>query len=154
MHTVLPLLERDLLIVSDESIKDGAADWPKVTWVVDARQENNLVPISTLPMPPVEEYCNLGGRYGSHNLHENRPGPSYRSNNVIFSTFFNGGVRAYDLSNPYQPQEIAHFVPPAPVGSRVGAVQINDVFVDENQIVYAVDRFAGGLYILEMEIDI
>ena len=63
-------------------------------------------------------------------------------------------MRAYDLSNPYQPQEIAHFVPPAPVGSRVGAVQINDVFVDENQIVYAVDRFAGGLYILEMEIDI
>jgi hypothetical protein len=25
------------------------------------------------------------------------------------------------------------------------------VFVDEREIVYAVDRFAGGLYILEMD---
>jgi len=28
-------------------------------------------------------------------------------------------------------------------------VQINDVFVDERGIVYAVDRFTGGLYALE-----
>jgi hypothetical protein len=29
---------------------------------------------------------------------------------------------------------------------------MNDVYVDENQIVYAIDRFSGGLYILEMDI--
>jgi hypothetical protein len=34
----------------------------------------------------------------------------------------------------------------------VGATQINDVYVDENAIVYAVDRHAGGLYILEMNL--
>lgn len=153
-HTVLPLFDRDLLVVSDESVREAAGDWPKLTWVVDARDESNLVPISTLPMPPVEEFRNRGGRYGSHNLHENRPGPAYRSNNIVFSTFFNGGVRVYDLTNPYQPQEIAYFIPEAPEGSRAGAVQINDVYVDENKVVYAVDRFAGGLYILEMEIDI
>jgi hypothetical protein len=33
-----------------------------------------------------------------------------------------------------------------------GAIQINDVFVDERQVVYAVDRFTGGLYTLEMTI--
>ncbi len=38
----------------------------------------------------------------------------------------------------------------APRGSKAGAAQINDVFVDERQVVYAVDRFTGGLYTLEM----
>jgi len=59
-------------------------------------------------------------------------------------------VRAYDLLNPYQPKEVAYFVPAAPAGARTGAVQLNDVYVDERRIVYAVDRHIGGLYILEM----
>ena len=61
-----------------------------------------------------------------------------------------GGLRAYDLANPYQPKEIAAFVPPAPPLSRAGAIQLNDVFIDERKIVYTVDRLIGGLYILEM----
>jgi len=60
-------------------------------------------------------------------------------------------LRAYDISNAYQPKEIAAFVPGAPKGSPAGAVQINDVFVDEREIVYTVDRFSGGLYTLEMD---
>jgi hypothetical protein len=149
-HTVLPLLSRDLLIVSDECVLDGAGDWPKLTWVVDARIETNLVPVSTLPMPPFEVYGHKGGRFGSHNLHENRPGDtSFRSDVLIFATFFNGGLRAFDTTNPLQPKEIASFVPPAPAGTRAKTAQINDVFVDERGLVYTVDRFTGGLYILE-----
>jgi hypothetical protein len=34
----------------------------------------------------------------------------------------------------------------------VPTIQINDVFVDENAIVYAVDRHSGGLYILELDL--
>jgi hypothetical protein len=40
----------------------------------------------------------------------------------------------------------------APRGSRAGAVQINDVFVDERGVIYAVDRLAGGLYVLELDL--
>jgi hypothetical protein len=47
---------------------------------------------------------------------------------------------------------VAYHVPAAPRGSRAGAVQINDVFVDERGVVYAVDRFAGGLYVLELDL--
>jgi hypothetical protein len=36
--------------------------------------------------------------------------------------------------------------------SRAGAIQLNDVYVDDRRIVYTVDRFVGGLYILEMTI--
>jgi hypothetical protein len=68
----------------------------------------------------------------------------------VFGTYFNGGVRVHDISDPFQPKEVAHYVPPTPKGSSVGSANINDVYVDENEIVYAVDRFSGGLYVLEM----
>jgi hypothetical protein len=152
-HTVLPLFERNLLIVSDECTYNDGKDWPKLVWVVDASVEANPVPISTFPMPAVEVFAKRGGRYGAHNLHENLPVPgSWRSEDIIVGTFFNGGVRAYDVSNPWQPQEIAYYVPGAPKLSPAGAIQINDCYVDDRQLVYAVDRFSGGLYILEMTI--
>lgn len=151
-HTVMPLFDRDLLVVTDECVYDAGEDWPKRHWILDARVETNLVPISSLPMPPVEEFAPRGGRYGGHNVHENRPGPSFRSSDILVSSFFNGGVRVHDISDPYEPKEIAYYVPETPEGSPVGAIQINDVYVDENAIIYAVDRWAGGLYVLEMDI--
>jgi hypothetical protein len=148
-HTAMPLFDRDILVASDEAIRDKAGDWPKLVWIIDMRREDNLVPVSTLPLP-IEEHRNLGGRFGAHNLHENRPGPAFRSSTLIFGTYFNGGVRVHDISDPLQPKEVAYFVPDPPKGTPAGAVQINDVYVDENEIVYAVDRFTGGLYTLEM----
>lgn len=149
-HTCLPLIDRGYLIVADECVRDNGEDWPKLTWVIDARVESNLVPIATFPLPPAEVFTKRGGRYGSHNLHENQPGPcSFRSETLIFGTYFNGGVRAFDLSNPLQPKEVGYFVPATPKLAPKGSAQINDVWVDEKRIVYAVDRFGGGLYTLE-----
>jgi hypothetical protein len=152
-HTVLPLLGRSLLIVSDECVFDDGFDWPKLVWVVDARVETNPVPVATLPMPPYEAFAKRGGRFGSHNLHENLPVPtSWRSDEIVVGSFFNAGVRAFDVSNPYQPEEVAYFVPGAPKLSPAGAIQLNDVYVDDRGIVFTVDRFAGGLYVLELEL--
>jgi hypothetical protein len=151
-HTVVPMFSRDLLVVTDESTTDGAADWPKLVWILDARDEERPVPIATCPMPPVDDYRHRGGRFGAHNIHENPPSPyAWHSEDVVIGTFFNGGLRAYDIANPFQPREIAAFVPPAPARSPAGSIQLNDCFVDERRIVYTVDRFTGGLYILEME---
>ena len=122
-------------------------------WIVDAREEKNLVPIATQPMPPLAAFGRRGGRFGAHNVHENYPGPlSWRSEDIVVGTFFNAGVRVFDISNQYQPREIAYFVPGAPPLSPKGAIQMNDVYVDERGIVYAVDRIIGGLYIVEMNI--
>ncbi len=152
MHTALPLFKRDLMIVTDESTEDGATDWPKLIWVLDARDEKSLVSIATCPMPPVDAFKNRGGRFGAHNIHENVPLPTaWNSEDIILGSFFNGGMRAYDISNPYAPKEVGAFVPPAPKGANPGAIQLNDVFVDERQVVYTVDRHSGGLYILEMD---
>lgn len=152
-HTALPLFERNLLIVSDETVQDDAADWPKLVWVVDMSDERNLVSISTLPMPPVDVFKHRGGRYGAHNVHENTPVPgSWKSEDIIVCSFFNGGIRAYDIRDPFSPKEVAYFVPDAPAGTPVGSIQFNDVFVDDRGIVFAVDRHAGGLYALEMTV--
>ncbi|GAA5234578.1 LVIVD repeat-containing protein [Verticiella sediminum] len=152
-HTVLPLFERNLWVVTDECVQDDGKDWPKLVWMLDARSEANPIPISTFPMPPLEAFSRRGGRFGAHNVHENLPLPmSFQSETLIVGTFFNGGVRVYDTTDPYRVEEVAYYVPGAPRLSPAGSIQLNDVFVDERRIVYTVDRFGGGLYILEMNL--
>jgi hypothetical protein len=150
-HTALPLFDRGLLVVTDESVQDDGKDWPKLVWLLDARDETNLVSIGTLPVSGVKPLLRKGGRCGAHNLHENPPGPgAWKSQDIVLGTFFNAGVRAYDIRDPLEPKEVASFIPPAPNGAPAGTAQINDVFVDDRGIVFAVDRHAGGLYALEM----
>jgi hypothetical protein len=152
-HTVLPLFGRDLLVVTDESVQDDGADWPKLVWLLDARDEKNPVSIATLPVTGVKPLLHAGGRCGAHNVHENPPvRGAWRSEDYVLGTFFNAGVRIYDVRDPYQPSEVAWYVPPTPEGSSRPTAQINDVFVDDRGIVFAVDRHAGGLYALEMKL--
>jgi len=150
-HTVMPLFDRNLLIVTDESIKNGCQDWPKLVWVMDIRQESNPVIISTFPLPPKDDFCHPDMRLGAHNIHENNPLPtSWVSDRLIVGTFFSAGVRVYDIKDPFRPEEVGYYIPSPPPGQP--AIQINDVYVDERGLVYAVDRLTGGLYILEMQL--
>lgn len=71
IHTVLPLFDRGLWIVSDECVRDNGADWPKLVRALDARQEGNPAPISTFPTPSYKAFAKRSGRFGAHNLHEN-----------------------------------------------------------------------------------
>ncbi len=152
-HTVLPLFERELLIVTDEATRPDGQDWPKLTWVVNASDESNPVIVGSLPLPPVEVFSQHGGRFGAHNIHENNPLPTaFQSETLIFGANFNAGVRVCDISNPFRPEEVGYFVPPPLPGSSAGAAQINDVYVDENRTIYAIDRISGGLYILELTV--
>jgi hypothetical protein len=151
-HTVLPLFDRNLLVVTDESVIDDAADWPKLIWILDARSETNPIPIATCPVSGHDSFATRGGRFGAHNIFENVPRPTaWYSDEIIIGTFFNGGLRAFHISDPYRPKEVGVFVPKAPQLAPRGTIQLNDVFVDEREIVYTVDRHVGGLYILEMD---
>jgi hypothetical protein len=100
---------------------------------------------------PEGDFCERGLRFGAHCLHENRPG-SYRSQEIVFVTYFNAGLRVYALSDPDRPVEIAHWIPECPPGQK--AAQINDVFVAEDHTVYVTDRVNGGVYILEPDDDL
>jgi len=150
-HTVVPLFSRDVLVVSQEATRQNGEDYPKLVWLMDARLESNPVIVSTLPMADTNDFFHRPGRFGAHNLHENQPVPtSFRSDQLVFATFFNGGIRVFDTTNIFQPKEVAYFVPPVPAGAQANSV--NDVYVDENRTIYAVDRLKGGLYILELTI--
>ena len=152
MHTVVPLFDRGLMLVTDEATENNCKDWPKLIWILDAREETNLVPIATCPLPGPSAV--RGSRPVRRPQHPREcaaadlPGSPTRSCSAPSST---AGLRAFDIANPYQPKEIGVFLPPAPSLAPTGTIQLNDVFVDEREIVYTVDRHIGGLYILEME---
>lgn len=144
-HTVLPLPERKLLIVSEEETKDGRPDVPHQVRVLDVSDESRPVEISRFPVPE-GDFADRGLRFGPHNLHENRPG-SFISDHLIFVTYFNAGLRVVDVADPYHPREVAWYVPAVPEGQK--AIQINDVYVDQVGLIYISDRAGGGVYILE-----
>ena len=149
-HTVLPLFDRDLLVVTDEAVTEDCRDHPKLTWVVDLRDETNPVIIATCPLPAAEEYCSRPGRFGAHNIHDNQPVPtSWQSSQYIVGAYFNAGVRVHDLADPFRPEEVAFYVPE---GDAEQGININDVYVDERGLVYAIDRTGGGLFVLELEL--
>ena len=152
-HTLMPVFSRGIMIATDEAVLANADDNPKHVWVLDGRDETNLIPIATCPQPSLEDYIDRGGRFGAHNLHENHPDPpSLRSETLVFGTFFNAGLRVYDTSDPYRPEEVAYFVPADSELSYLSTTQINDVFVDERGVIYTVDRCGAGLYILELDL--
>jgi hypothetical protein len=151
VHTSLPLPGRGLVVCTSEGVPHQLQRGDKRIWIVDARAEQHPVTISTLPepRPPAHSgaasYADLPGTYGPHNLHENRPG-SFVSEETIFATYSNAGLRVWDISDQYAPRSVAHFVPPAWPGTE--ASLLNDLYVDAEGVVYVTDRAGGGLYIL------
>ena len=153
-HNCLPLPDRDLLVVLDETVLDNMEDGFKPIWLFDNQVKSNPISISTFPLPDDRDYVAVGGHFGPHNIHENRPG-SFVSSELIFATYQNAGVRVYDIRNQYQPREVGALVPPAPkklIDPRPGrpvVLHSADVFVDRNGIVYCTDWSGAGLHIME-----
>ncbi len=146
-HTCLPLGDSGLVAVTDEAVTDGCDDDPHMVRLIDVSDERNPEVVAICPIPE-GDFCERGLRFGAHCLHENRPG-SYQSDQVIFVTYFNAGLRVYDVADPTDPVEIAHWIPDCPPGQR--AIQINDVWVGEDLVVFVTDRVKGGVYALEPE---
>ena len=87
MHTAVPLFERNLLIVTDESTENKAEDWPKLVWVLDARDEKilSLFPrahcLRSMPMPIV---AGVSARTIFTKIHRSRPpGNRTRSSSAL-----------------------------------------------------------------------
>jgi len=121
---------------------------------VDIRAPENPVTISALPTPKDRNFCSRG-TFGPHNLHENRPG-SLRSEETIFATYNNAGVRVFDIRDAFAPKEIAFWVPPAPaklIDPRPNvalAAKSADVYVTTDGVMYVSD-WNAGLNVLQFE---
>jgi len=151
-HTALPLPGRELLLVVDEATADDLEDGLKHIWLFDIREPSNPISISTMPTPTEIDYGKKGRHFGPHNLHENRPG-SFVSETIIFATYQNAGLRAFDISDPFAPKQVGAFVPAPPirlVDPRPGGrpvIQTADVYVRSDGVAIITD-YNGGLDIV------
>jgi len=157
-HTFQPIFSRGLAVVSDE-VQHGCKDDPKLDWLLDIRAETNPMVIATSPISNENgDMCARGGRFGSHNIAPYlASSTSANLENSIVASWFNGGVRIFHITHgpswfpnaPPHLEEIGYYIPAALPGDPGGAPQINDAIVDEHDLIYAVDRLTGGLYILK-----
>jgi hypothetical protein len=154
-HSPLPLPDRNLLIVGDETNFANCSQGLRYIWVFDNREPSNPISIATFPIPTDADYCKKGGNFGLHNLWENRP-EGLQSSRFIFSAYQNAGLRVYDIENQFSPREIGYFVPPDPETlfdprpNKPKVIQSADCFVDKQGLIYMTDSNAG-LYILQFD---
>ena len=81
---------------------------------------------------------------------------------MAFIAFFNAGVRALDIRDPFQPKEVGYFIPAITEKTdkrcvKVDgqdrcktAIQTNNVETDARGYIYIVDRANTGMHILEL----
>ena len=152
-HTPLPLPGRKLAVILDEANAQKCAKGLFHTFVLDMRAPENPVPISTLPTPSDRDYCASPGTFGPHNMHENRPG-SYQSEELIFATYNNAGVRIFDISNQFSPKEVAYWAPPIPnklIDPRPNIAldaKTADLYVTKEGLIFVSD-WNAGMHVLE-----
>ena len=108
-------------------------------------------------------FCDRGGRFGAHSSNESMAPIFYKK--LAFITFFNAGVRALDVRDPYHPKEVGYFIPAITAATdkrcvKVDgkdrckvAIQTNNVETDDRGYVYIVDRANTGMHILELTPD-
>jgi hypothetical protein len=65
---------------------------------------------------------------------------------LVYLTWFRGGLRVVDIADPRKPKEVGYYIPTPGAGQKT--VQSNDVFLDDNGLIYLLDRL-NGLDILE-----
>jgi hypothetical protein len=117
--------------------------------------------ISSYTVPEASgQFCQRGGRFGSHSANESMAPVYYKK--MAFIAFFNAGVRAVDIRDPYHPKEAGYFIPaitqatdkrciPIEGGERCKvAIQTNNVETDDRGYIYIVDRANTGLHVLEL----
>ena len=132
-----------------------------MAWFVDVTIEAHPMVVSNFQVPEASgNFCQRGGRFGTHASNESMAPVFYKK--VVFLTYFNAGVRAVDVRDPYRPKEIGYFIPSITAATdkrcvKVDgverckvAIQSNNVETDDRGYVYIVDRANTGMHILEL----
>ena len=150
---------RDIVVLVSESVRNECQEVRHLTFLVDITDPARPQAISTFDVPP-GDFCTRGGRFGPHSSNESFT-PIYYGR-LVFLAYFNAGVRAVDIRDPFHPREAAFYIPAvtpntAPRCVKVNgadrcktAIQTNNLEVDDRGYVYIVDRANTGLHILEL----
>ncbi len=152
---------RDFVVIVDESLVNECQEARQMVWIADVTAEKRPFNVASWTVPEASgNFCARGGRFGSHSSNENMTPVYYKR--MVFIAFFNAGVRALDIRDPYHPRELAYYIPATTdktdkrcVGSGATerckvAIQTNNVDVDDRGYIYIVDRANTGMHILEL----
>jgi hypothetical protein len=162
IHTFLPLPRRKIALINDEAIRENGDENLNLAGIADISDEKQPRLISLFPLPEappesgLKNFYEKGGRFGPHNHHH----PNHQTcledrDDIAYLTYFNAGLRVYDIRDARQPKEIAYFVPGDPK-VRVGAkpsklvAQTEDVLVDRRGFIYLSDK-NHGIHILRLQ---
>ena len=160
-------VERDFVIVVSEETNNQCTGPRNLTYFVDvteggpggtgARPQN----MANFQVPESDgAFCERGGRFGPHSTHEEFGPPFYQK--IVFIADFNAGVRAVDIRDPFNPQEVGFYIPAtndntdfrcATINGQQSckiAIQTNNVATDDRGFIYIVDRANTGLHVLQL----
>ncbi len=156
-HTFMPLAQlingRRIAVAIDE--EDHAHDAEEMErrrgrphgclWIFDVTDPLAIKPLSIYEVSELDSPWSRAtpGRFGAHQFQEQQKGT------LIFCSWFAGGLRVVDVADPMSPKEVGYYIP-NPAQGRA-APQTNDVFVDDRDFIYAVDRYTG-FDILELDL--
>ncbi len=175
-HTTLPLMRiplpefskdaqgavGDFVMIVNEQIANECHETRQRVWIADVTAEAKPFNVSNFNVPETSgNFCSRGGRFGAHSPNENQP-PMY-ARRLVFVAWFNAGVRAIDIRDPYQPKEVGYYIP-AKTGKTDKrcvkmsdgaerckvAIQTNNLEVDDRGYIYIVDRANTGMHILQV----
>ena len=176
-HTVFPLLgvdmpeyakakdgsPRDFIVITDEAIQKECLEGRQQVWFVDITNEKFPMGVSNWTVKEASgKFCDRGERFGAHASQENMT-PIFHKK-IVFVTWFSAGLRALDVRNPYEPKEIAYYIPAITADTKADptclrrrsaatckiAIQSNNVEVDDRGYIYVTDRADTGLHILDL----
>ena len=160
VHNVVTMDSRNILVMMHEATAAPKSQTQMTGWVVDYSDPRKPVILSVLPIPEGHDYSKPV-RFGPHNAHENHPN-GLVDDYMAYMSWFHGGIRVFDLSDPKHPFEAGYFRPADPKqrldartwngkpgdpnGSELSSM--NHVYVDKRGYIYA-SGYNDGLYILE-----
>lgn len=123
-HTVCPVITdaahpqlENLVIGVPETIYADCREPFKSPLIISVADPRNPRVVGRIPRPkapqdaPYADFCQARGRFGTHNI-QCWLAPGTARPGIVVLTWFNAGIRVYDISDPTQPQEVAWFVPP------------------------------------------
>jgi hypothetical protein len=139
-HTCLvvpqPLKGRKVMVVADEDVAKLRPSPPSFAWIYDITDETNPLPIATFQVPGLDPH----GAPQPQMMGCHQPSERFRGTVIPFA-WFAQGLRLVDISDPFAPQEVGHYLPDPPPGETTASS--NDVTIDDRGLIYLVDRIEG-----------
>ncbi len=145
---------RDFLVLVSESFANECREHSHdMVFLVDITDETKPFPVANYQVPEsAGDFCSRGGRFGAHSLNWSYNPDFYKK--LIVVSYFNAGVRAVDIRDPFHPREVGFFIPATTTNttSRNGkrVIQTNNVEIDDRGYIYLADRANTGLHIVRL----